>query len=115
MKLVRQFSIILLIAFSGEIINYFFNTPIPGNVLAMIILLILLSHGLVKLKMIAQVANFMLAHLAIFFIPAGVNLIKNLDLLKKDWLAILTIVVVSTIVIMVVTGFTIQLLKRRES
>ncbi|MFN2340274.1 MAG: CidA/LrgA family protein [Halanaerobium sp.] len=115
MKLVRQFSIILLIAFSGEVINYFFNTPIPANVLAMIILLTLLTTGIVKLKMIDQVANFMLAHLAIFFVPPGVNLINNLDLLKNDWLAILTIIVVSTIVIMVVTGFTIQLLKRRST
>lgn len=111
MKIFRQFLLILIIAFSGEIINYFFNTPIPGNVIAMILLLLLLTNGIIKLKMIDQFAKFMLDHLAVFFIPAGVSLINNLELLKNELFAIITIVIVSTIVIMVVTGLTIQFLK----
>lgn len=111
MKIFRQFLIVLVIAFSGEIINHFLKIPIPGNVIAMILLLILLSKGVIKLKMIDQAAKFMLDHLAIFFIPAGVSLINNLELLKNELFAILTIVVISTVVIMVVTGLTIQFIK----
>ena len=115
MTVFRQFLIVLVIAFSGEIINYSFNTPIPGNVIAMMLLLILLSWGVVKLKMIEKVTKFMLDHLALFFIPPGVSLIKNLEQLKSEWAAILTIVIISTIVIMVVTGLTIQFIKGRDS
>src|SRR6056297_182283 len=115
MKIFRQFLIVVLIAFSGEIINHFFKTPIPGNVLAMILLLGLLTTGLIKIKMIDRVAEFMLNHLALFFIPPGVSLIQNLDQLKEDWFAILTIVVTSTIIIMAVTGLTIQFIMRREN
>ena len=115
MKIFRQLVIVVLIAFSGEIINHFFKTPIPGNVLAMILLLALLTTGLIKIKMIDRVAEFMLNHLALFFIPPGVSLIQNLDQLKEDWFAILTIVVASTIIIMAVTGLTIQFIMRREN
>ena len=114
MRLSRQFLLVLLIGFSGEFINALFNTPVPGNVIAMILLLIMLLTGIIKVKIIEQVANFMLNHLALFFIPPGVSLINHLELLKNDLFAILTIVVVSTVVIMVVTGWTLQLLKERE-
>lgn len=113
-KIFRQLVIVLLIAFSGEIINHFFKTPIPGNVIAMILLLILLSLGFIKLKMIDRVAEFLLSHLAIFFIPAGVSLIQNLDQLQKEWLPILTIVVLTTVIVMVVTGLTVQFLIRKD-
>jgi len=79
----------------------------------MLLLLTLLIRGIVKIKMIDKVAKFLLDHLAIFFIPAGVSLIKDFELLKDEWLAIITIVVISTIVIIVVTGLTIQFIKRR--
>lgn len=115
MKIFRQFVIVVLIAFSGEIINHFFNTPIPGNVLAMILLLIFLTTGFIKLSMIDKVTDFMLNHLALFFIAPGVSLIKNLDQLKEDWVAIITIVVASTIIIMAVTGLTIQFIMRRDN
>lgn len=115
MKIFRQFVIVALIAFSGEIINYFFETPIPGSILAMILLLIFLTTGLIKLHMIDKFAEFVLNHLAIFFIPAGVSLIKNLDQLKENWFPFITIVVISTIVIMVVTGLTIQFIISRDN
>lgn len=113
MKLLRQLSIILSIAFTGELIEYIFNPPIPSNVISMLILLILLTRGIIKINMIDKVTKFLLDHLAVFFIPPGVSLINNFELLKREWLAIITIVVVSTVVIIVVTGLTIQFIKRR--
>lgn len=115
MKIFRQFVIVVLIAFSGELINHFFKTPIPGSILAMILLLIFLNTGFIKLHMIDKFAEFVLNHLAIFFIPAGVSLIKNLDQLKANWFPFIIIVVISTIVIMVVTGLTIQFIMSRDN
>ncbi len=113
MKYLRQMGIVLIISFLGELISKFLNLPIPGNVLGMVILLILLSTGIVKLEMIEDLSNFLLSYLAFFFIPAGVGLINNLDLLKANWLSIFLICALSTIITMVVTGWTIQFIKRR--
>ncbi|KOF57435.1 MULTISPECIES: CidA/LrgA family protein [Clostridium] len=113
MKLLRQLCIILGICFIGEALNKLLNLPIPGNVLGMIILLILLNTGIIKLEKIEEISNFLLEHLAFFFVPAGVGLISCFGLLKKNLISITFIILISTIIIMAVTGLTVQLLKRR--
>ncbi|SHK44523.1 CidA/LrgA family protein [Paramaledivibacter caminithermalis] len=112
MKFLRQLGIILIIVFLGEFIRKIFNLPLPGNVLGMIILLCLLSLKIIKVETIDDISNFMLEHLPFFFIPGGVSLISNLELLKSKGLIILLICLISTAIVMIVTGLTIQLLKR---
>ncbi|MBP1910032.1 CidA/LrgA family protein [Methanolobus bombayensis] len=116
MKYIAQFAIILIICYLGELIHNFLHIPIPGNVLGMVLLLILLLTGVVRLSMIEDVSNFMLKHLSFFFIPAGVGLITCFTVLEGKWTALFIISVVSTFIIAVVTGATVQLLiKRRQS
>lgn len=111
MKFLRQFSIILVICFIGEGLHRFLNMPIPGNVMGMLLLLIALSTGVIKLKAIEEVCEFLLSHLAFFFVPAGVGILACLDVIKGSLFSIITIVLVSTIVIVAVTGIIIQVLK----
>lgn len=113
MKLLRQLGIVISIAFLGEFLSNMFNLPVPGNVLGMIILLCLLLFKVVKIEMIDDISSFLLGYLPFFFIPAGVGLISNLDLLRDKWLTILLICTLSTIITMIVTGLTIQFIKRR--
>ncbi|WP_319509102.1 CidA/LrgA family protein [uncultured Methanolobus sp.] len=100
----------------GDLIHNYFNLPIPGNVLGMVMLLILLLTGVIKLTMIEDVSNFMLKHLSFFFIPAAVGLITCFTILEGKWTALMFISVVSTFIIAIVTGMTVQILmKRRQS
>lgn len=116
MKRIIQFAIILVICFMGDLIHNFLNLPIPGSVLGMLLLLTLLLTGILKLSMIEDVSNFLLKHLSFFFIPAAVGLITCFSILEGKWTALLFISVVSTIIIVVVTGITVQILmKRRQS
>lgn len=111
MKLLRQFAIILVICFLGEALHRVFNLPIPGSVVGMILLLIGLMSGVIKLKHIEETSEFLLEHLAFFFVPAGVGIISSLDVMKGNWVPLLIIIVISTIVVMITTGITVQLLK----
>lgn len=111
MKLLRETAIILIICLLGEMINKIFKIPIPGNVLGMVLLLIFLLSGIIKLKHIDKVSDFLLDHLAFFFVPAGVQILASLDILRGSLISILLIIFISTIVVMVVTGFTVQILK----
>lgn len=113
MKLVRQLSIITAICFSGELIKSLFKLTIPGNVIGMILLLIFLCFGIIKVEMIEDVSKFLLDHLPFFFVPAGVGLIASVSTIKNCWQYIILIIFISTIVVMAVTGVTIQLIKRR--
>lgn len=116
MKYVIQFGIILAVCFLGNLLHDLLNLPIPGSVLGMVLLLIFLLTGVIKLSMIEDVSNFLLKHLSFFFIPAAVGLITCFTILEGKWTALFIISVVSTFIIAVVTGATVQILmKRRQS
>ncbi|MDW7732335.1 MAG: CidA/LrgA family protein [Methanolobus sp.] len=116
MKYLFQFGTILLVCLLGDFLHTSLDLPIPGNVMGMLLLLILLLTGIVKLSMIEDVSNFMLKHLSFFFIPAAVGLITCFSILEGKWTALMFISVVSTFIIAVVTGITVQVLvKRRQS
>lgn len=116
MQYVIQFGIILAVCFLGNLLHDHLNLPIPGSVLGMVLLLIFLLTGVIKLSMIEDVSNFLLKHLSFFFIPAAVGLITCFTILEGKWTALFFISVVSTFIIAVVTGATVQILmKRRQS
>lgn len=114
MKLFREALIILCIYLLGEIISNLLGLPIPGNILGMIILFILLYTKVVKLEQISNVTNFLLNHLAFFFIPAGVGLMSSVGIIKATWLQLSIICVVSTIVIIGITGTIVQFVAERK-
>lgn len=113
MKLLRQSAILLIIIFLGEVLNRILKIPIPGSVLGMIILLIALLTGIIKLSQIEEISNFLLDHLAFFFIPAGVGLLSVIGVIKNSWYLILLVSFLTTIIVMSTTGLVVQFLKRR--
>ena len=52
------------------------------------------------LDQIAPTTGVILAHLSLLFVPAGVGVIGNLSVLSDDWPALLTILVLSTLLAM---------------
>lgn len=114
MKILRELSIILFLYFIGEFIHNLFKLPIPGNILAMILLLLCLSTKIIKVEAIENITNFLLDHLAFFFVPAGVGLITALGILRGNWIKILIVCFTTTIIVMVVSGLVVQALKKPE-
>ncbi len=112
MKLVREVIIIMAFVFVGEFLNKVVNVPIPGNIIGMVLLLLALMSGMVKLKYLESFAQFLLSHLALFFIPASVGLIALTDVLKESGHILLFISIVSTLIIMITTAYTVKYLRR---
>ena len=115
MKILRQFALILLILLLGEAIRISTGISIPGTVIGMVMLFIALLTKIIKLEQIDMIAKLLLDHLAFLFVPAGVGLISSLDVIGKSWLPILAIVLISTVLVIGITGWTVQLLKRRTN
>lgn len=111
MKLLRQFLIILIICFIGEVLNKVVKVPLPGSIIGMILLFICLLAGIIKIEMIDEISRFLLDHLAFFFIPAGVGLLAYAGIIKQNLVPILVICFVTTFLVMIVTGLTVQLIK----
>jgi holin-like protein len=110
---VRGLAILLGFQFVGELVSRWLALPIPGSVLGMGLLLAALGAGVVRLAWIEEGAELLLAHLALFFIPAGVGVMVHFDLLKAQWLPVVVAMVVSTFVVMAVTGWVEGYLSRR--
>lgn len=110
--LLKEFSIILIIYFLGELLQKISGLPIPDNVVGMLILFLGLYTGIIKLKMIGKISDFLLDNLAFFFLPAGVSLITCFALLEGKWTAILEVSLISTVVTLGVTGLTVEFVKK---
>ena len=108
MKIFREFLTILVLYFIGELIAKTLNIPIPGNIIAMILLFLSLCTGIIKVEKVDTISNFFLDHLAFFFIPAGVGLMNSFDSIKSSAIQIVIICIVTTIIVMAVTGIVVQ-------
>ena len=91
------------------------NLPLPGNLLGMLLLLAMLRGGLVRLDWIESGASALLAHLAFFFVPIAVGLMRFSDLLQRHGIALLATLLVAAAMGIVSAGFVTQALGRRPA
>lgn len=118
MKYLFQTGIIFAVTLIGEILAYFIPFPIPGSIYGLILLFLLLYTGILKLKHVEESGNFFLLLLPFLFISNCVSLMDSFSLFGDKILAIIILTIVSTLIVMVVTGGTAQLFinskKRKE-
>ena len=62
-----------------------------------------------KLSQVEDVSDFLIRNMAFFFVPPGVGLMVNLQLIADNWFAILMATILSTILVLVVTGLVAQI------
>lgn len=115
MKIFREFLIILGLYFIGEIVSKTLSLPIPGSIIAMILLFLCLSMGIIKVEKVEDISSFFLDHLAFFFIPAGVGLMNSFNDIKSSAVQIILVCIITTIIVMSVTGVTVQLASNKLS
>ncbi len=118
MKYVKQFLIILIICFLGELCRFIIPLPVPASIYGLVLMLACLMTGVIKLEQVEETATFFIDIMPVLFIPAGVGLIASYQALKPHLLAILFITLVTTVVVMGVTGVVAQRMmkhpKRKE-
>ncbi|MFQ7798198.1 MAG: CidA/LrgA family protein [Coprobacillus cateniformis] len=112
MKYIHQFLIIMAISFIGELLSLL-PLPVP-SVYGLFILLICLFTGIIKLKDIEDVADWLILIMPVLFVPSAVSLMNVGDELLGDIVVIGVVLVVSTIVVMVTTGKVAQLIIERK-
>ena len=104
MKYLRQFGIILAVTCVGEIMKYFIPLPIPGSIYGLILMFVLLLAKVIKVEHVKETGEFLIEIMPLMFIPAGVGLITSWEQLQSFMVPLLVITVVSTFVVMIVTG-----------
>lgn len=112
MKYIIQIGIISGISFVAEILHVLLPLPVPASVYGLLMLLILLLTGIVKEDHIKETADFLLAIMPLFFVPASVALITAVDSIRGNVLKLFVMCLVSTIAVMAVTGAVSQFIVR---
>lgn len=95
---------------TGEALMRSTGWPIPGSVVGMLLLFLSLMAFKTQPKSIQQSAEFLLRHLALLFVPAGVGMIMLLDLITEEWLAMSLSLFISTMTSMIFTAKLMQFL-----
>ncbi|ACG71333.1 LrgA family protein [Anaeromyxobacter sp. K] len=88
--------------------------PLPGGVVGMLLLLAALRLGVVRAEWLERGAAWLFRHMLLFFIPAAVGAIQYPELLGSEGARALAVVAVSTVLVMAVTGATVEWLARRR-
>ena len=113
MKYVKQFAMILLVSFAGELLNYLLPLPVPASIYGLVLMLVCLLTGIIKLDAVRDTACFLIEIMPLMFIPTAVGLMASWSVIKENLLAYLVIAVVTTVAVMAVSGLVTQgVLKR---
>ena len=110
--MIRQLFLILICLAFGEIIVYFTGIKIPSSIIGMLLLTAGLKLKIIKLKWVHSIADFLLDNMVFFFIPPGVAIMCYLDIISKELVPILAAILGSTILVLISTSFTHQILRK---
>lgn len=115
MKYLKQFLIILTISFAGEILHQLLPLPVPAGIYGILLLFALLKTGIPPLASVRETACFLVEIMPVMFIPAAVGIMDSWGIIAPSWLEYLTMTVVSTVIVMAVSGLVTQTVLRVRS
>jgi len=107
MMALRGLAFLLLLQAAGEGLARALGLPFPGPVIGLMLLLAALRVAWVR-EPIAVVAEFLLEHLSLLFVPVGVGVITHLDLVSRYGFQLLLVIALSTWVGMVTTALVLR-------
>jgi putative effector of murein hydrolase LrgA (UPF0299 family) len=104
--MLHPIAILLSCQLVGQVTVTALGLALPGPVLGMALLVGLMLALPAIHHMVRGLADGLLAHLSLLFVPAGVGVVAHLDILGQDGPALLTALVVSTVLGLAVSVLT---------
>lgn len=115
MKYVKQFGIIIFLSFIGEIFHEVLPLPVPASIYGIVLLFVCLELKVIKVSSIKEASVFLIEIMPLMFIPAAVKLINVWDIIKDAWIPYLVVTVLTTWVVMGVSGIVTQRVIRKKT
>lgn len=111
---IKQFSIILLFAFLGEILRAVIPLPVPASIYGILLLFLALERRWLAAGDIREAVGFLIQIMPILFVPPAVGIMQAWSVLKPDLGPYLLIVIASTVLVILVTGRFTQFILRAQ-
>lgn len=112
LRLLVELAILFALFLLGGQLATWLGWPIPGGVMGLALLLLLFASGVLKPAMLQLGAGWLMAEMLLFFIPALMSLLDYGALIRDEGWRILLVIAVSTLMVMVVTALTVELVCR---
>lgn len=112
MKYLKQFCIIMVFSFLGELCRYLIPFPIPASIYGMVLLFGALSLKIVKLEQVKEGGGFLVSCLPVLFVAPAVALMEYWTQLKNAIVPLAIIILVTTVVTFGVAGIVTQALMK---
>ena len=106
--MIRQLAILFGCLALGELIIYLTHIPLPSSILGMLLLTLLLKLRVIRLEWVRSISDFLVANIGFFFVPPGVAVMLYFDIIKAQFVPIVVASVVSTVLVLAVTGWVHQ-------
>ena len=110
--LIEALAALLVCQLAGEVLAAWLVLPVPGPVVGMVVLLLALAAFRRVPGDIAPVAQTLLRHLSLLFVPAAVGVVVHVERIEAEWLPILVALVVLTVLTIAVTAWVFRLVVR---
>lgn len=116
MRIIKQLLWIFFFSLLGEILSSLIANivAIPGSVIGMVLLFLALHFNFLEMEQVDKVGTWLTDNMAIFFVPAGVGLMTNFDVLAQSWLQLLIIMGVTCGAMMLFVGKIVQRFKDKS-
>ena len=111
--MILSFFILFSFLFLGDVIRLVLDLSIPGSVIGLLLLTAALYLKVIKEEWIKPAAKLLLDHMAFLFVPAGVALLTKWQLIADNFIAIISIIILSTLLTLAATGLVQQFLESR--
>src|SRR5699024_2452039 len=111
MDKLKQLFWLLLFSYIGEILSLVISpfVAIPGSVIGMVILFLALHLNILPIEKVDDVGTWLTDNMAFLFIPAGVGLMTQFEVLGGNvWWQLLIILFVTTALMMWCVGTVVQ-------
>lgn len=108
MKYLFQFLIVITFSFLGEMLNWLIPLPVPASIYGIVLLFIALELKIVKVSQVREISNFLILIMPLMFVPPAAGLIDAWDDVKDSWIQYTLITVISTFIVMAVSGVVTQ-------
>jgi holin-like protein len=111
--MIKQCVIIFGCLALGELVVKLTGIQLPASIVGMLLLTLFLKLGWVNLKWVKGISDFLVSNLPLFFVPPGVAIMLYLNVIKVSFWPIIISVVLSTIIVLAVTGWVHQVMRRK--
>ena len=103
--MIFQCAIVFAFLALGELIVWLTGVKLPSSIIGMLLLTLSLKLGIVRLRHVDLVGNFLVKNLGFFFVPPGVALMLYFDIIEAQLVPIVVASAVSTVIVLVITGW----------